>query len=505
MTKLLKFISNDNDLDFVDEQVFTAGNIGSMGWYYVDTVYDSDPFGEIKVYPVDNTTVLVDPDACDVMQRDWRRVIRSNWMTWEEIRDTWRDKVPAIKKESPWWIQTLANLIERFPANLRGKVSDDLKDEHNNLFRVIEHWERRKKRFYEFSDGGESTFDVDNDRLAKGMLERGYQLVSQGMRKYMHLNIIFPVAEIILESRDLDYENYPFIGFFPLKFSGLPLVDAISYVENLHGVQEEKNRMRSVIQDILQKQASGAVILPEGEEALRLELEDTGSKPAGYYTRKTNNQQRIETLRPDFPSGYAHVEENCNIDIQRISAQPLAQHGISESSDESGVLFNSKLQQGMTAMAPIFSAFARARRLLGRVIIERIQKDFTMPNVYRILGKNNDPSEMIEINQPTPYGTVLNDVRVGKYSVVIEEEEETKTIGEGELKSYVELMKAMPEVALQMIVPILMPGFIEASSIHNAKELAQQIRERMQPQGQQGQQPGGQQGQILSGQPGLMQ
>lgn len=472
LKKLLLQISNDNDLDYIDEQVFEAGVIGCVGWYYVAMDYDEDPRGTIKIFIEDNTMVFPDPDAKMDNQQDWNYVIKSTWMSWDRIRALWGDKVPTTPPElstlSRWWEM----LRERLPAPLRGKVKDELVDQTNHLYRIIDLWEReyRDVRIVQDPASG-SLHNVVNREAAEILVQRGWIPISFGKRPYLRLTTTLPHLDTVLEEKLVNRRHFPFVGFYPMKFAGLPLVDCISYVENLHGVQEAKNRDTSVLSDTLQRSVSGGMLLGPGEDALARDMTERGSEP-GYVGVKATDI-RVERLSQDFPAGTYKFLMNNDIDAQRISGQPLAQRGESESSEESGVLFRAKVQQGITTLTPLFTAFGRARRLLAKVLVEFIQTEYTQERIIRVIGE--EQNELVRINNQDPYAfdRVLNDVTIGKYDVVIEDEPHIKAQRQDELRSLTEIIKVMPPEMIALIAPEI----IEATDLPNRKELAERMRQ----------------------------
>ena len=480
ITKLLFFIANDNDLDQVDEQVFTSGVVGSIGIWEVLTSYNDDPYGEIKIYAGDNTEILIDPDAKDIYQRDWKRVTKAGWMTWSQMHTYYPDA--GLEKRDPD-MQSLGEawktLVERLNPALRSFRQDEYVDKKNELYKVIELWERKQERVDTiYNPGTGQIIEIKPGKLHTELVNnRGWEKVRSGIRYYQQCTVVCPYIRKVLLEKEYPYYYYPFVGFFPLLLANLPLADCISYTENLHGVQEEKNRSRSIIQDILNKQSNGAMVLPYGEDDLAEDMQNRSAEPGAIFLRSTNNPQRIEHLNSQFPSGYKILEDANDRDAQVISFQPLAQRGESESSDESGALFNSKVQQGLTAMQPIFSAFSRSRRLLSKVLIERIQKDYDKERMFRITGempeKNGQQSETITINEQSPYDLIINDVTVGKYDVMTTDEPFSRTQSSQQLKDWGEIIKIMPEDLLR----IFLPEIIESSEINGRKDIAEKMRQ----------------------------
>jgi len=497
LTKLLRQIDVANDQDFLDDQWFTAGVIGYAGWLYIETSFEEDPLGEIKVSIEDNTDVLPDPDAKRTDQSDWKYVIRRRWMSWSDIKFKWSDKVTEAKADVPSIWERWTMLLERLQDKLRGKAQDDLLDKKNDLYRVIEKWVRKKERVVHLLNPETEGIEViKKGKESAELIRRGFMPLWEGTRKYLEVNVVLPYADVLLESKKLNYEYYPFAGYYPLKFSGLPLVDSISYVENIHSMQEEKNRYRSIMVDTLQRSPVAGGILPAGEGELKKDLEQRGSKPGTWFAR-SGNAGKIQFLNQPFPVGYQYLDEMNTRDIVSVSAMPLAQGGHGD--DDSGVLFQSRVRQGMISMGMIFSSFARAKRLKAKIILERIQKDYTEQRIFRVIGEKED--EIIEINQQDVMGRILNDTSLGKYDIWLSEAPYDQTHMEEQFKSLAEMAKVImpmvpPHIALEYLAEI-----IENTTLDNKKELAEKLKLEAQKMAAQPQLPEGQQQQQSGGNP----
>tara|TARA_R110000824_G_scaffold25410_5_gene88556 strand:+ start:2702 stop:4531 length:1830 start_codon:yes stop_codon:yes gene_type:complete len=479
MSKIMKHIANSNNQDYVEEQWFTAGVIGGVGWVELETDHEENPvFPQIKITPGDNTMILPDPDAKDPFQKDWKRVIKSAWMTWAAIHDRWSDSVDKKPPDSNSIADAWRLLSSKMPAPFRNTSQDDLVDRINDLYRVVELWERKKERIVKLVHNvSNEVHEVPEKSDIQSFIDADYSVVSVGVRYYLEQTVSLPYIHEILATKRHDYYYYPFFGFFPMKFAGLPIVNSIGYVENLHGVQEEKNRARSAMNDAVQKMPAGGMILPPGEDELMKDLKDRGSEP-GFYGMRAGSSGAIEHLQQTFPSGWNGLMNSNDVDFQRISAQPLAMRGESESSEESGTLFRAKVAQGVTSMAPIFSAFGMARRLLGTAVIERIQKDYTEERIFRIIGEDPTQSEIVAINTKDATGRMLNDVSVGKYDIVLEEELHVKSQREESMAAWSEIVKALPPEQMA----ILTPELVRSSSLPNAREVADKLEQLTQQQ-----------------------
>lgn len=488
LTRVLDQISVDNDLDFIDEDVFNNGVVGKYGWYYVDMDYEKEVEGRIRIQNIDNMSIMLDPDARSPYQTDWGYLLRRAWLSKEDIKLMFPGKTKDddfLENKDDSFYERLKDRIKRF---LR-KDTLNLQDySHNGKYLVVEKWMRNKRREKTLTDPETGdVYKAPSDQLSIDLyVAQGFEFNDRIVFS-VDLQTVFPFALKLLGEGSLEgHYHYPFSLFVPMQF-GMPIIDAISYTEPLHGPQEEKNRDRSIISDAIQRSVTSGLILPAGENRLKEELVDGGSDPAFYATRDTS-AGNIFQLSQGFPAGLQHKTNANEVDLQRISAQPLAMHGAAESSEESGKLFSARVRQGTISLSTIFGAQTRARRMLGRIVIEFIQAYYTEPRLLRILGKEEgDKDEMIGINMPDPMNQkILNDVSIGRYDISIDDQRQVKNQEEAEFVAWAEILKSLPP-QLQML---FFPDFIENSTLPNRREIADRIRKILeQSQQAAGQQP----------------
>ena len=477
LQELLFFIANSNDLNYIDQQVFTGGIVGGAGWWTIDTSFDDDPLGEIKVDYDINTQCFPDVDARRYDQKDWKHFVKTAWMSYDDLVNHYgkRKLNFTLSEEEANW----QNFQLRLPSDLRNEADKDLINVENGNYKVIEFWERKAER-------GEVLFNPlsgevipigkklsNKGEIVDQLRRSGWEIAKGGLVHSMDVTTVFPHGDTILEEKTLDYYYYPFFGFFPMLFSGITIRDAFSYIENLISPQEEKNKMRSYIQDVLQKQAYGGAIFPAGESELAQDYQEHGAEPGWTGVRKTNTRNSIEFLSPDYPTGVDRLMQVNDSDLQRASAQSLASSSETAAADESGVLFQSKLAQTSVTLSPIFQAFERSRSILAKGILERIQKDYTEERVFRIIGAPNEQDQLAVINQKDAVDRVLNDVTVGEYDVHISEEAFAQNSRESELRQMAEMIKVLPPEA-QLII---MPEIIRNSSLKNRHETADKLEQ----------------------------
>jgi Phage P22-like portal protein len=155
--------------------------------------------------------------------------------------------------------------------------------------------------------------------------------------------------------------------------------------------------------------------------------------PMGYleYNQVDHNGQLAPPPQrqppADVPSGYIAMAGMARDNIKAVTGIYDASLG-NRSNETSGIAIKSRQHQGELANFHLSDNLGRAIRHLGRVMISGFPKIYDTERVMRILGIDGK-AQTVTINQQLPQPkedpktgaikTVLNDLTVGKYDVVV--------------------------------------------------------------------------------------
>ena len=92
LTKLYMQISDNNNLDWTEAQVFSDGLIMDRGYFDVRMDFDDHIEGEIRIKAKDPLDILIDPDAKDWDPKTWNEVFETRWMSPDEIEEVYGRK-----------------------------------------------------------------------------------------------------------------------------------------------------------------------------------------------------------------------------------------------------------------------------------------------------------------------------------------------------------------------------------------------------------------------------
>lgn len=466
LSKIFKHTEQDNDLEAVALDVRASAAVTKMGWYYIPPP-PVDAEGEdllVKVYCEPPENILLDADARDLEQRSWKRLVRRNWLSLDDIEDVWPEYIEEVKEKVGLGERSWNGLSERLKVGVRPDSSNttvqssgtlqlqskDVVDRINNLFLVVELWEKKYRR-------------VPGKRKPE---------------EYMLLRVSLPYLDLCLGRFELPLKYYPFVLYQQINF-GSTIIDTASYVDQLRPVQEEKNRIASKAEDAASRAISETIILSPGEDKLQQDIKDRGNKPGIYVAAKENPvADRINSSGVN--AGFEQLQDRNDVDFEKISVIPPAVGGAAENTSESGTYFDAKVAQGEQAIEIFnFIEWRKTWKLLYRIFLERYQVYYTPEMTFRILGEVPGEYEDVVVNTiDYATGQILDDITLGRYDVTIEDIDYGNSTRDQQLRVIIEIMKSS---SLPQIQALLTPLLIKNAPIDDRNNLAAMAQQILMP------------------------
>lgn len=258
-------------------------------------------------------------------------------------------------------------------------------------------------------------------------------------------------------------DRYPFIPvfgyynpqmpYFPYRIQGV--------VRGLRDAQYLYNRRRIIELDILESQINSGWVYKEGAlvNPKDVFLSGQGRGLALKDEAAMTDVQKIQA--PDVPASMIQLSELLAKEVQEISGVNEELLG-SAVDDKAGILSMLRQGAGLTTLQVLFDNLDRSQKLLGSLMIDVIQTNFTPGKVQRIIEEQ-------------PNAQFYNKA-FGVYDCVVEEGLNTSTQRQMQFAQMLQLKEAG--------VPISDQDLLEAATIQNKK----QIMENAAAQQQQAQQ-----------------
>ncbi len=509
ITKTFKQISDSNELPYVDGEVFLDGITTGRGYFDDRLDFSENDFGEIKTESVDPFTVYLDADGDKYDVSKCNIVQVSKWLSLDEIERTYGKKASELvsgyvggKNWNMFPVYGDEDSQEVHPVRKYGMEEDELLGElsafhglfmdyfvdtsHKNI-RCIDsqYWESTVSDvFIDLETGDKSIVPPtwNKERIQKALFyaeQVGNPLIIQ-RRSVRRVRWTVIIGDLIVSDSWSPYKSFTIRGYFPYHRRG----HTMGMIEDLIDPQKEINKRRSHQIEIVGRSANSGYMYHQ--DALtpdqKRNLENNGSSPGFNFEHKGEGDKK-PTIINNSPSLNAEklLADESERDMKDIS-------GINEAAlgnldiGQSGKAIENRQKQAVIGLQMYMDNFARTKKLQGIKQLEIIQKHYTEQRMIRIQGEGNEPSEEILLNERvSDPGTgaikeILNNVNIGKYSIVIDEIPLSASFKEAQFEELLLIFEKLGPVgsALAETAPDLL---MDMSSIPRKEEWIERIKQ----------------------------
>lgn len=264
-------------------------------------------------------------------------------------------------------------------------------------------------------------------------------------------------------------DNYPFvpvfsyyspeIAYYPLRVQGV--------VRGLRDSQFLYNRRKVIELDMLESQINSGIKYKENALVNPSDAFLMG-QGRGLALKQEAAMTDVEQIQPpQIPPSMFQLSEGLAKEVMEISGVNEELLGAADD-DKAGILSMLRQGAGLTTLQNLFDQLDNAQKLLGKLVLEVIQTNYTPGKIKRII--NEDPS-------PQFYNK-----NFGKYDCAIEEGANTTTQRQLGFAQMLHLLEA------GVLGEESKAAIIKESSIQNKDVLLKTIEEQQQAQQQQQQQ-----------------
>jgi len=482
LTKVFMQISDNNKLDWVEQQVFSDGLImDGRGYFDVRMDFSDHVEGEIRITAKDPLDILIDPDAKEADPKTWNEVFETKWMTLDEIEESYGAK----KADQLQFIAENGNSFGRdsieFEEQRYGDLDpgDDLfgstispeEEEYGNIraLRVVERQYKimsRVKSFVDPDTGDQRECpDAWSDSKAKKFAKQyNLSLISKMKRK---VRWTVTCDQVVLHDDWSPYNDFTIVPFFAYFRRGNPF----GVVRNLLSPQEQLNKIASQELHIVNTTANSGWMVESGSLVGMTadDLEEHGAETGLVleYARGTTPPTKITPN--SIPTGLDRIAMKAQANIKAISGINDSMLG-SDSAEVSGIAIRAKQNRGAVMIQVPLDNLRKARQYLAEKTLNLIQAFYTEQRIIQITNEDDPlkPREEMVINQVTPEGDIINDLTIGEYDVVITTAPARDTFDEIQFAEALGLRQAG--------VAIPDDAIIEYSHLTRKGELAKRIR-----------------------------
>jgi hypothetical protein len=510
-TLLNEWAMNNCDGDYEQAKAAVNAAICGIGWTnnYWDMVADKWITKSTSIFKV-----MFDLDSASKEdQFDWRYETYHDYFTAEEIisiygikgKDAATIRKTASDLEGPYTQRTkpkgmmgrilagILNFVDpvgRTEANLSEGV-DNWADLKNGLYRVVEfHDKRTTIRATLYNPMTREMVEVPDVVMQDEELKKRF--VGQQYAGWIQKDDsdtetwLTAVCPRLLPDKPLLEKSYPVQGkgfqfkpTFCYDFDPDP-VESKGILHNLISSVDFYNQrmmsflewlMKGVNPDVVsEKDAIDPADLPTWQSKLRGKLKEYKK---GYTAPA---QEKIDTT---VGSALSNSADKIFEIQQNLSGFSPNQMGFQQTAQESGTLYNQRVQTGMVMLEHFFSHIQRAQEQIFNYCDRHLQTFITMPRAIRLLGEPPEDMDGVEadpqkkdaywlmMNYQTIDG-VLNDVSEGEYDFKCDPTQLGQTAKQANFLMNMDLLGKLPPDYAFAIAPIIVAG----SDSPDAKKMA---------------------------------
>lgn len=434
LTKIALYELDQNKFPWIESQVFEDGLVQRRGYFNIGMDYEEDLKGKIKIEALDPLDVIPDSDAKSYDPKDWSYVMICKWIPLETIKALYPSK---YKKVYMTMTATEADWGEGgYDGSERNKFSEPYsgfnyyKSKSNEYYiRVLEvqHMKMvRRDYFYDtYNDNLEPVPDDMTKREAsKYAKDTNREIIPRVSKRIRNTHI---TQDVILHDNWSPYDHYTVVPYFPIFRRGV----TVGLVDNLVSNQDMMNKVYSQILHIVNTTANSGWLV-EQNSLTNMDTEDLEREGASTglvieYKRGATKPGKIDPNT--IPTGLKDIFNTSRDLHDQILGVNEAFRG-EKTNEVSGQAIQQRVSQTGVGLTSIIDNLFYTRNLLASILLNLIQNFYTEERTFRILSDSVlEEDEEITINQEVDNGvdeetgeavtSLLNDVTVGKYDIVI--------------------------------------------------------------------------------------
>lgn len=493
ITEALRYVEDMNRFDEQEALVAKSLFISGSGWYKCNLEFDFlEP--EIKVSYRSNNDIILDRRCKRSDLKDAKRIWETVWVEVEDLIELYPDFKEDIE-------QALATSQDSFYTGQsfsgQSTIGDDYANSDNvshdsnidmetfidskrKLIRLINVWERVQKRiefaFHPAIDG--SVAEITNfSKQELSDFKSIYKDAQYFTRNRWEINSGIFIANKILEDK-LNVRPHDSEGKFPFSRAlgnsehetFMPYGIVRQYVD----AQKEYNKRRS---KLLHKTNTNRIIMEEGAVVDIERARKEAARPDGVLAFKPGKQFQIDGDVPNQSDVFLLQLAQSEVESAGIAKEFAGQ----EASNLSGKAIQLRQMTADKMLRFYYAALRSARRDIFEIVLEEMQQYWTSEKLIKITDDENSGSVVLNqrISDPETNQTyILNNLRLGKYDIKIDEDMETPN---QRFENFAQLSNLAPAI-IQSGQPFPIEMLINASDLPGKNDLIQQIMAEKQRQ-----------------------
>lgn len=480
--KVTKSVMDKAGYRYHETDGFLDGLIQQRGFIDVRMSYEENFLGDIAVTADDPMDNLPDPDGKSYDPDDWTDHHTTRFLNARQIEGLYgKDVADEIVNNSTSYCDLTdfgSEVVNRAgfsgmpPSYCRGMgwYEDDAK---HRRYRIVD------QQTNEYKQTLTAVYPTGEKRIVEGagrdqlawLIDQGVHILKLRMRR-VHWRVAAP--EVCAIDKTSPYEHITKVGYFPYFRRG----KTVGLVDDMVSPQEMLNKFISQYATVVNASANGGW---QGEANSLANMTDeqfiAESANSSLILLRKPNTQPLEKIKPNpVPEGLDKMVDFAHSHLQMIGGQDKTMLG-ADQPELSGKAMQSLNFAGQQQWALALDNLSKTRRLVHKRVLRLIQQYMGNERLIRI-SETDDYG--VERHVPLPLnviqedGSVLNDLTVGDYDVVVDERPAQVTNDTTEFNQLMEMRKA----GIAIPDPIL----VRASNVQDKSEIADALQKQ---QGQQ--------------------
>lgn len=449
-TKILMWVNNQEGVLETISDSFRGSLVTGMNLLQVWIDYRTDPIsGNIRVDNCSYNSFLIDPFFKKADLSDCNAIWKRSYLTKRECISLLPDSADAIIG-----LQPLSNRDGKFQF-----MPETYNYGMKNLLTYDEFYYRdyRNQKLLVDAETGETQEwrSQDEDRLKQFLRAYPQVTVIESEVPTVRLAIVVQGKVMYDGPQPMGIDKYPFVPTFAYYYPQMPYFPwrVQGVVRGLRDSQYLYNRRKAIELDILESQINSGW---KYKESALVNPKDVFLSGQGRGLALKDEAQMTDVeqiVAPQIPPSMIELSRILGEEISQISGVNEELLG-SAMDDKAGILSMLRQGAGLTTLQILFDNLDHTQKLLGKIMIDIIQANFTPGKVKKIL-EGAEPTQQF-------YNKAF-----GKYDAVVEEGLNTTTQKQMQFAQLLNLREAG--------VPVPDEVLLESSTMQNKKQLIEAI------------------------------
>lgn len=448
-TKVMMWLAQQESMLETISESFQGALVTGMNLLHVWMDYRSDPVsGNIRVDNCSYNSFLIDPYFRKPDLSDCNALWKRSFVTKREAVSLLPDKAEEI-----------LGLVGLDSGTGRDGKFQFMPESYNygykNLLTYDEFYYRdyrTQTMLIDIQTGETQEWKIDNKdpRLQIFLQQNPTIIVTEQEIPTVRVAIVLQGKVMYDGPNPMGIDTYPFVPVLGYYNPQMPyFTDRVQgVVRGLRDAQYLYNRRRIIELDILESQINSGYIYKEDSLVNPKDVFLSG-QGRGLALKKHAQMTDVQQIvPPQIPPSMIQLSELLAKEVMEISG--VNEELLGANNDEvAGVLSALRQGAGLTTLQVLFDQLDRSQRLLGKIIIDLIQNNFTPGKVKRIIAE-----------EPTQQ---FYDKAFGRYDAAVEDGLNTTTQRQMQFAQLIQLR--------ELGVPITTSDLLEASTLQGKKKI----------------------------------